>query len=78
MRTIAEFIKAHIHHVRKLRAGSRDHYECLDCGKRLRILSGVVVANPDKYEQLKREHYPYYLDHAEQINPFPAPGGVLR
>jgi transposase-like protein len=46
------------HHVRVLRAGSRDRYECLDCGKRLRLLVGTVVARTpkeaDRYREAKR------------------------
>src|SRR4030095_8812542 len=49
----------HIHHLRKLRNGKYNRYECMDCGKRLRILSGVLVANTlaeaEAYWQRKRE-----------------------
>jgi hypothetical protein len=49
----------HVHHVRKLKAGSRVRYECLDCGKPLRILSGVIVATTrkqvDEYFEKKRQ-----------------------
>jgi len=45
---MSEWGKGCNHKVRTLRAGSRDRYECLECGRRLRILNGVIVARTSK------------------------------
>lgn len=58
---LAQALKNHMHHVRKLRAGSRDRYECLDCGKRLRILSGVIIEDVEGYYRKKDQNFPAYL-----------------
>jgi transposase-like protein len=62
MITLKEAMKDHIHHVKRLRAGSRDRYECLDCGKRFRILSGVIIEDVEGYEARKRADFEKYLE----------------
>jgi hypothetical protein len=61
MPTMAEFMKNHIHHVKRLRSNSRLRYECLDCGKRFQILSGVIV-DEVAYLTRKEENFPAYLE----------------
>jgi hypothetical protein len=61
-------MKDHIHHLCTIKQGSLDRYECLDCGKRLRILSGIIVAQTAKeveaYYAKKRERY--LAEHAQR------------
>lgn len=59
--TYREMLKVHVHHVKRLRAGSRTRYECLDCGKQLKLLSGIVVENPEAYIDSRNADYSGYL-----------------
>lgn len=41
------FTKCETHKLRKRREGTRLPYVCLECGKELKLLSGILVARND-------------------------------
>lgn len=52
---------AHVHHLRTLRKGGFNRFECLDCGKRLQVQKGEIVATTqaevNEYLAKKRAEY---------------------